>query len=382
VKTLAALRGDPKLIGWSNVVRNTSSGLTDRLRRDPRLRLAIVITTLQVLGQTVLGFKLSIAQILVSLFVCGSIEVAITYWRRRVVVWPASAILTGNSVAFILRTTGTQHGDWWSLNGIQYFVLAALIGILSKYLIRPGGRHIYNPSNLGLVLVLLVAGPTHVFPQYLWWGPMNLPVTLTWAVIIGGSVFVLRSLRMLPMVASFLIAFTALITVFALQDQCFYAVWRATPVCGLNYWIGIALSPELAIFVLLMMSDPKTAPAGVVGRAIYGTATALVAAALIYLQPSEWGIKLALLASLTIVCSFVPLIERVQARVRPTRGESPTAPRPRWTARPLALAALVFSLTTAVGVTLAVPFAVVGVASDKQVLEVDHPSAPNTPGLQ
>ena len=142
--------------------------------------MAAVITTLQVLGQTVLGFKVSIAQILVTVVACGLLELTITYRRQHQWVWPASAILTGNSTAFILRATGTQHGDWWSLRGIQFFLAAALIGLASKYLFRPGGRHVYNPSNLGLVVVLLVAGPLNVFPQYLWWGPLNGPVLLAW----------------------------------------------------------------------------------------------------------------------------------------------------------------------------------------------------------
>src|SRR2546429_157450 len=83
-----------------------------------------------------------------------------------------SAILTGNSTAFILRANGTRAGDWWSLNGVEWFALAALIGILSKYAIRIGDRHLFNPSNLGLVTVLLVVGARHVFPQYLYWGPL------------------------------------------------------------------------------------------------------------------------------------------------------------------------------------------------------------------
>ena len=39
--------------------------------RDPRLHLAAVIVTLQVLGQTAFGFNLSIAQILVALGTCA-----------------------------------------------------------------------------------------------------------------------------------------------------------------------------------------------------------------------------------------------------------------------------------------------------------------------
>src|ERR687884_2283998 len=91
-------------------------------RSDPRMRLSAVIITLQVLGQTVLGFKLSIAQILVTIGVCGISEAVLTYRHDRVLVWPASGILTGNSISFILRATGTQHGDYWSLHGVQFFV--------------------------------------------------------------------------------------------------------------------------------------------------------------------------------------------------------------------------------------------------------------------
>jgi hypothetical protein len=47
-------------------------------------------------------------------------------------------------VAFILRASGTKHGDWWTLHGIQYFLLAAMLALLSKYLVQVGGRHIFN----------------------------------------------------------------------------------------------------------------------------------------------------------------------------------------------------------------------------------------------
>ena len=74
--------------------------------RDPRLHLAAVIVSLQVLGQVAFDFRLSIAQILVSLLTCAVLEVGIAFRRQRVILWPASALLTGNGVAFILRVPG------------------------------------------------------------------------------------------------------------------------------------------------------------------------------------------------------------------------------------------------------------------------------------
>jgi hypothetical protein len=88
--------------------------------RDPRLHLAAIIITLQVLGQVAFDFQLSIAQILVSLVTAGA-RVRLTFWRQRVIMWPASALLTGNGVAFVLRVPGTEHGDWWSMKGWWIF---------------------------------------------------------------------------------------------------------------------------------------------------------------------------------------------------------------------------------------------------------------------
>jgi len=290
-------------------------------RSDPRLKLSAVIVALQVLGQTVLDFKVSIAQILVTIGVCAVVDTAVTFQRQGILAWPASALLTGNSIAFILRASGTKHGDWWSLNGIEYFVLAALVSLLVKYLVRPGGRHRFNPSNIGIIWVLLVIGPVHVFPQYLYWGPLGAPVVAALAVIVIGAIWVLRAVRMLPMALSFLVPFATLIAAFAVSGQSFVTIWSEDSVSGFEYWLRICASPELLVFVCFMMSDPATAAKSPVGRTIYGTATAIVAAGLVSFQSTEFGIKVAILASLTAVCAVVPLIEIAARRLRERSGQ-------------------------------------------------------------
>ena len=326
-------------------------------RRDPRLKLSAVIIALQVLGQTVLDFKVSIAQILITIGVCALIDTSVTLKRQRVLAWPASALLTGNSIAFILRASGTEHGDWWSLNGIEYFVLAAVVSLLVKELVRPGGRHRFNPSNVGIVWVLLVIGPVHVFPQYLWWGPAEAAVIAALVVIVLGAGWVLRAVRMLGMALSFLVPFTALIALFAASGQSFIAIWHEGPISGLDYWVKICTSPELLVFVCFMMSDPATAARTPVGRIIYGAATAVVAAALVYLQPTEFGIKVAILSSLTLVCALVPAIEAAARRLHRGPGSpADAAPEPLPLAkklggslRPASIAVAVIAVTAVLG---------------------------------
>ncbi len=341
--------------------------------RDPRLRLSAVIFTLQILGQTVLNFKLSIAQILVTILTCAITEVVITYRRDRMLVWPASGILTGNSVAFILRASGTQPGDWWSLRGVHFFVLAAVISLLSKHLIRPNGRHLFNPSNVGIVWVLLVIGPTYVFPQYLWWGPFwSGGPAVAMAVIVVGGYWVLKKVRMIPMVLSFLATWAVLVGVFALAGRSFIAIWHEGPISGLSYWANLVLSPEVLVFVFFMISDPQTAPKEPTARIVYGIATAVVAAGLLYFQTTEFGAKLAILASLTAVCALVPLIQYSVLRWRNRRAAPEDRPSP---ATPLLTRlrqhALKPGIVAAVIIAVAAPVNTLPLVSEKQLTTIE-----------
>src|SRR6266540_1050986 len=142
--------------------------------RDPRLHLASVIITLQVLGQAAFDFRVGIA-----------------FRRQHVLMWPASALITGNGVAFILRVPGTAHGDWWSLRGWWIFVGTAAVSLLSKYVIRWRGGHIFNPSNIGLVLCFLILGSGRSEPLDFWWGPMSVWMGLALGIIVVGGLAIL-----------------------------------------------------------------------------------------------------------------------------------------------------------------------------------------------
>ncbi len=341
-------------------------------KRDPRLRLSAVIMTLHVLGQTMLGFKVSIAQILVCIGVGALIDGTVTYRRQHVLAWPASGILTGSGVAFVLRASGTDNGDWWSLNGIHFFVIAVVLALLSKHLIRPGGRHLFNPSNVGLVWALLVIGPNHVFPQYLWWGPNDLGVALAYAVILAGGFWVLRPVRMAPMAVSYLATLAVLIGAFAASGSTFIAIWHDGPISGLSYWANIALSPELLVFVFFMMSDPQTAPRSPRGRVVYGMATAVLTAGLVYFQPTEFGIKLAILSSLVVVCAAVPLIEQRTRPVADVDTDDEVTPLPRpWPTRVAAAAANPAIIAAAI-ITLAAPLNTAALAGNDQLILIER----------
>ena len=286
--------------------------------RDPRLHLAAVIVSLQVLGQVAFDFRLSIAQILISVVTCAVLEVAIVLRRQRALVWPASALLTGNGVAFILRVPGTEHGDWWSTNGWWIFAATAAISLLSKYLIRFRRAHVFNPSNFGLVVCFLVLGPERADPLDFWWGPMSPPLVLALAIIVVGGFAILTRLRLLAMALSFWLVFVTAVAVVAVTGHAMTARWHLGPVEGVHFWTILAFSPEILVFLFFMLTDPKTVPAGKMERVAFGASVALLAALMVAVAPTEFWAKVAVLAALAVVCAARPLA-RILPSIRPAR---------------------------------------------------------------
>ena len=277
--------------------------------RDPRLQLAAVIVSLQVLGQVAFGFKLSIAQILVSLVTCAVLEVGIAAWRQHVILWPASALLTGNGVAFILRVPGTVHGDWWSMNGWWIYAGTAAVSLLSKYVIKLRGRHIFNPSNFGLVLCFLILGKARAFPLEFWWGPMSSWMALALAIIVVGGLTILLRIHLIGIAIGFWVTFAAAVGVIALAGHEMTASYHLGPITGAYFWWILVTSPEVLVFTFFMITDPKTIPRGRVARNVYAVGIGLLSTLLMARQTTEFGTKVALLGALTLVCAARPLLE-------------------------------------------------------------------------
>src|SRR4051794_17224740 len=186
-------------------IRGTTYPVVIPRLRDPRLHLAATITSLQVLGQVAFHFRLSITQILLALGTCAVLEIAITFRTKRVIMWPASALLTGNGVAFVLRVPGMPHGSWWSFRDWWLYMAVAGGSLLSKHVIKWKGEHVFNPSNIGLVVCFLILGRGRAEPLDFWWGPMSWWMALALAIIVTGGVPDLRRPPLLAGAPGFLV---------------------------------------------------------------------------------------------------------------------------------------------------------------------------------
>jgi enediyne biosynthesis protein E5 len=121
-------------------------------------------------------------------------------------------------------------------------VLASLISIVSKYVLRYKGRHLWNPSNFGVSAVLFLA-PATVSLLSIQWGNTLWPMAVIWVL---GAVIVWRVGRLhisATYVASFLL----------------FSLVRSA-VTG-NPWLASVApitGPMYQLFIFFMVTDPRT----------------------------------------------------------------------------------------------------------------------------
>jgi hypothetical protein len=220
-------------------------------------------------------------------------------------------MLTGSGVALILRIPGMPADATWSFHKWYVFAGVAAFSLLTKYVIRYRGAHLFNPSNIGLVVAFIVLGSGRVEPLDFWWAPLNAWMIAAYAVIITGGLLITARLRLLTVAGSFWVTLVFGLGLLAATGHCMTARWAFAPVCGFDFWRVIVISPEVLIFLFFMITDPKTVPTGRVGRALFGVLVGVASALLIASQTNEFGTKVALLGGLVVVCAARPILDRL-----------------------------------------------------------------------
>jgi enediyne biosynthesis protein E5 len=192
---------------------------------------------------------------------------------------PLSALVTSLSLTLLLRTDTAALA-----------MIGATVAIGSKFLVRVRGKHIFNPSNLALVTLMLASDGAWVSSGQ--WGSTVLGAL---ALACLGSVVITRARRSETTLA-FLVAFAGLLIGRAL--------WLEDP---LRIPLHQLQNGALLVFAFFMISDPKTAPDTCAGRIVFGVLVATVAYVIQYIlyQPNGPIIGLVLSAP------FVPLIDAV-----------------------------------------------------------------------
>jgi hypothetical protein len=291
--------------------------------RDARLHTAAVILTVHTVGITALGFRVSVFQILSAILAAAVVDIAFTFRATGKLVWPASGMLTGSGVALILRLVEMEAGDHWAWTGWHYYAVVAGLSVATKYLIRHRGVHLFNPSNVGLVAAFLIVGSDLIEPLDFWWAPLGPWMIFAYLVILVGGIAITRRLALLEIAVGFWLVLAAGLGILAASGHCMIAAWAPEPLCGGSFWTVLVTSPEVLIFQLFMITDPKTIPAGRRARLAFAVTLGLLATLLIAPQATEYGAKVGLLGSLVILTPVRGQFDRLFAatgEVRPPVG--------------------------------------------------------------
>jgi len=220
--------------------------------KDPRFHAPLLVTTILAVGDAafnilenhpappwlvsltggaIMEYSPTFVAIVVTVF--AEMLLGRFFWGK----WPhlASAYVSGISVGILIKSSAL-----WP------FVLCGLISISSKYVLRVGNRHIWNPTNFGVTMMLLLA-PAEVASLSVQAGNNG------WALI---SIWLLGSLIMYRL-GRFHIPFAfiaAFIPLAFLRSYVTGHPWQTE--------IAPITSPMFQLYIFFMITDPKTTTCG------------------------------------------------------------------------------------------------------------------------
>lgn len=216
---------------------------------DSRYVPPIFITCILLVGHLSYGILESYKKTLLAIFTSIAMELILGRVFFRKWLHPASAYISGISVGILVRSPA-----FWP------YALCAAISIMSKYVLRVKNRHIWNPSNFGISVLLLLA-PEAVATLSIQWGNYVLPMMVIWVL---GSIIIARH-RRFHITATYVVSFLA----FAfLRSWMIGSPWQSeiAPITG----------PMYQLFIFFMITDPKTTVRSVKGQCIVAFLVAAV----------------------------------------------------------------------------------------------------------
>jgi enediyne biosynthesis protein E5 len=229
------------------VVQPPPPGWKSMLSLDNRYVPPVFITLILLGGHLSFGILESYPKTLLAIVTSIGIELLLGRILFHRWLNPVSAYITGISVGILIRSPA-----FWP------YALCSAISILSKYVLRIKGRHLWNPSNFGVSALLFLAGSS-VASLSIQWGNYLWPMLVIWML---GSIIIWR-LRRFHITGTYVAAFLAfaLLRSYLTGDP-----WQSevAPITG----------PMYQLFVFFMITDPRTTVQSRIGQCAVAFAVA------------------------------------------------------------------------------------------------------------
>ena len=208
------------------------------------------------------------------------IQLAIEYFTNKKYDSWKSALISAFSLCLLLKTN-----DWYIC------LLASSLSIVSKYIFRFNGKHLFNPSAFGIITTVYLTGKA-----WLSTGQWGSGLILLLCVSVLGFIVVTK-VQKLDITLAFLLTFVGLL----FARQVLYLHWP------LDFFIQSITTGSLLLFSFFMISDPKTAPNHPIAGIIWAV---LIASVAFYLSAFKWMYNTPILV-LVLSAPLVPLLDKL-----------------------------------------------------------------------
>jgi len=214
-------------------------------RFDPRLYQIGALTLLLLYGIFALHFDVTLFR--AALLVGTAIGTQVLCARLRNVAFdPRSAAISGLSLSLLLRS-----------EYLALLLAGAVIAVASKFVIRIRGKHVFNPTNIAIVALMLMSNRVWVSPGQ--WGSVAF---FGFLIACLGGLVVNRAARS-DVTYAFIVAWSALV----IGRSLCVGEPMTIPIHRLE-------NGALLLFTFFMISDPKTTPDSRVGRILFAALVA------------------------------------------------------------------------------------------------------------
>ena len=225
----------------------------------PKGLLIVILSILLILAAPHEGVNAVAPGLLSAIAAAALLDALILRSRRTHWNFPGGAILTAMIVAMVLRA----QEPWYVVTA------TAVLGVLSKYLLRSRAANVFNPAALAIVITFYVF---HTGQS--WWGALPEVTPVAQLTLAAGGILIADRVNKMPLVLAFLGSYFLLfaVTAFVGSPQRVAEIFRA---------------PDLQaalFFAFIILTDPPTSPVRYPDQLICGAIVATVSYAVF-----EWA---------------------------------------------------------------------------------------------
>jgi Na+-transporting NADH:ubiquinone oxidoreductase subunit NqrB len=247
---------------------------------DPRYFQILYLGSFLLYGVSYLGWDAEVLKYTAVFSTALATQLAFSYFTAKRYSSFKSALITSLGLCLLLKT-----------GSLETAILASVIAIASKFIIKIKNKHIFNPANIGIIAAILLTDDAWVSPGQ--WGSS----VLLWFVVGAAGLMMILKVGRIDTSITFLLVFGGLL----FCRQVIYLGWEPA------VWLHKMSNGTLLLYAFFMITDPMTAPnhkyARVLWSAMLGVAL-FVASSFFYMQTAAIWILFA-------ISPFIPLFDKL-----------------------------------------------------------------------